>query len=299
MRKLLTLAFPALCAAAWIALRTTPAGAQALDPAELLPGVDLGELTPAQRQVAAQVARDEFCYCGCPHTLAQCLRTHQQCKHAPRMAKLVARLAATGMQPGEILRQLSAYYDSFEKGRRARLDLAGWGPPKGQEKAPVAIVEFSDFTCPYCQLLKPQLDEFVTARPARVRLYYKPFPIQSHARSMEAALAGEWARESGLFWKMYDALFAHPHELSDDDLADRASEIGGDPTNLRAALQSSKLKQRVAASQAEARAGGLQGTPTLFFNGRRYVLTDLSPSGLEFTLEDEEEWVANGGWARD
>ncbi|HSB19572.1 MAG TPA: thioredoxin domain-containing protein [Anaeromyxobacteraceae bacterium] len=299
MRKLLPLVFPALCAAAWVAIRTAPARAAAADVAELLPGIPVEQLTPTQRQTLAQVARDEYCYCGCPHTLAQCLATHRECRHAPRMAQLAARLAGTGMPAAEIAKQLSAYYSSFEKGRRARLDLAAFGPPQGAEKAPVALVEFSDFTCPYCQLLKPVLDDFVKGHASRLRLYYKPFPIQAHPRAAEAALAGEWARDAGLFWKMYDALFAHPHELSDEDLADRAREIGGDPTALRAALQSGKLKARVAASQAEGRAAGMLGTPTLYFNGRRYVLADMSPSGLEFTLEDEEEWTRNGGWARD
>jgi len=299
MRKLLPLVVPALCAAAWLAIRTAPARAAAADAAELLPGIPVEQLTPPQREALAQVARDAFCYCGCPHTLAQCLATHKECKHAPRMAQLAARLAGTGMPAGEMLKQLSAYYSSFEKGRRARLDLAASGPPLGSEKAPVALVEFSDFTCPYCQLFKPMLDEFVKGHAGRVRLYYKPFPIQGHARALEAALASEWARDAGLFWKMYDALFANPHELSDEDLADRARDIGGDPTALRAALMSGKLKARISASQAEGRAAGMLGTPTLYFNGRRYVLADMSASGLEFTLEDEEEWARSGGWARD
>lgn len=299
MKKLLTLLFPALCAAAWLAVRSAPARAAGPDLAELLPGIAVEQLTPPQRDVLAQVARDEYCYCGCPHTLTQCLATHKECKHAPRMAQLAARMAGAGTPAAEIRRQLSAYYSSFEKGRRSRLDLAAFGPPRGQETAPVALVEFSDFTCPYCQLLKPVLDDFVKSHAARVRLYYKPFPILGHARAVEAAVAAEWARDAGLFWKMYDALFAHPHDLADVDLADRASEIGGDSTALRAALVSAKLRARISASQAEARAAGMQGTPTLFFNGRRYVLADMSPGGLEFTLEDEEEWARNGGWARD
>jgi protein-disulfide isomerase len=299
MRKILSFAFAALCAATWIAVRSGPARAAGPDLAALLPGIEVDALTAPQRDALAKVAGDAFCYCGCPHTLAQCLTTHKECRHAPRMARLAARLAGTGLQPPEILRQLAAYYGSFEKGRRARIDVSAFGPPLGSEKAPVALVEFSDFTCPYCQLLKPMLEEFVKAHRDQVRLYYKPFPIASHPRSMEAALAGEWARDAGLFWKMYDALFANPHELSDEDLADRAREIGGDPTALRAALASSQLRARVSASQAEGRAAGMQGTPTLYFNGRRHLLSDLTPAGLERTLEDEEEWTRNGGWARD
>jgi protein-disulfide isomerase len=299
MRKLSYLLFPALCAAAWIAVRTTPAQAQALDAASLLPGISLEGLTSPQRAVLAGVAREEFCYCGCPHTLSQCLATHKECRHAPRMARLAARMAGAGMQQGEILRLLSEYYGSFEKGRRARLDVTAFGPPRGAEKAPVTLVEFSDFTCPYCQLLKPILDDLVKDSNGRVRLYYKPFPIQGHARAQEAALAAEWARDAGVFWKMYDALFAHPHELADEDLAERAEEAGGDPTALRAAIAAQAGKARITASQSEARAAGLNGTPTLFFNGRRYVLPDLSRAGLEFTVEDEEEWTRGGGWARD
>lgn len=299
MRPLTTAAFAALCALSWIGLRTAPARAAGADAAELLPGIPLDGLTAPQREVLAKVAGDEFCYCGCPHTLAQCLTTHKECKHAPRMARLAARMAGTGMQAPEILRALAGYYGSFEKGRRARIDLAAAGPARGDETAPVALVEYSDFTCPYCQALKPVLDELVKRNPGRVRLHFKPFPIQGHARAPEAALASEWARDAGLFWPMYDALFTRPHALQDADLADRAQELGGDPTALLAALQSQKHRARVAASQAEARAAGVMGTPTLFFNGRRYTLSDFSPAGLQFTLEDEEEWTRHGGWARD
>jgi protein-disulfide isomerase len=267
--------------------------------ADLLPGVDLGELSPAQRDVLAAVAGEEFCYCGCPHTLSQCLHTHAQCKHAPRMARLAARLAASGLQRGEILRLLSEYYASFERPRRARLDLSTFGPPLGDAAAPATLVAFTDFTCPHCQALRPVVEGFVRQRAARVRLFQKPYPIAGHPRSQEAALAAEWARDAGLYWKMSDLLFGSPLALSDGDLADRARQLGGDPVALRAALESSALRSRIAASQAEGRAAGIRGTPTFFLNGRRLVLSEVSAAGLEFTLEDEEEWAKRGGWARD
>jgi len=298
MKKTLLLA--ALVAAA-VAGRTAHT-ARAADPAdlgELLPGIEVEHLSPPQREALARVAREEFCHCGCPHTVTQCLRTHKQCKHAPRMARLAARMAGAGLQAGEILKQLSEYYGSFERPRRARLDLGPFGPPMGDPKAPVALVEFSDFTCPYCQVLKPVLDDFVKGHAGRVKLFYKPFPLPNHPRSLEAAVTAEWARDAGVFWKVYDGLFAHPHELSDGDLAERAEEAGGDPTALRAALAAPALRARIQASQAEARAAGLRGTPTLFLNGRRYTLTDFSPAALEHALEDEEEWSRAGGWSKD
>ncbi|HEY7724281.1 MAG TPA: thioredoxin domain-containing protein [Anaeromyxobacteraceae bacterium] len=271
----------------------------AADAADLLPGVDLEALSAAQRQVLAAVAAEEFCYCGCPHTLSQCLHTHAQCKHAPRMARLAARLAASGLQGGEILRLLSEYYGSFERPRRAALDLAAFGPPLGEAAAPVALVAFTDFTCPHCQALRPVVEGFVRAHAARVRLFQKPYPIAGHPRAQEAALAAEWARDAGLYWKMSDLLFGNPVALSDGDLADRARKLGGDPVALRAALESSALRARVAASQAEGRAAGIRGTPSFFLNGRRLVIPDVTAAGLEFTLEDEEEWAKRGGWAKD
>jgi len=259
-------------------------------------------LTAAQREVLSRVLAEEFCYCGCPHTVAGCLREHKECKHAARMASLAAHLAATGAPAAEVRRSLDEYYAGFDAAKRAKLDLASFGPPLGKPDARVAVVEFSDFTCPYCRALKPELDRFVREHQGRVRLYYKPYPIASHPRAVEAALAAEWARDRGVFWKMYDLLFERQGELADDDLAADAREVGGDPEDLLQALAAGRNRARIAASQAEARAAGLLGTPTLFFNGHRIQLP-MAPQEaqaiLAFVLEDEEEWAQRGGWARD
>lgn len=271
-------------------------------PEAALPGVDVSALSPAQVEVVRRVVQDEFCHCGCPHTLAGCLREHAGCKHAPRMASLVVRLAGQGMSAREILKVLTDYYAGFDRPKRASLDVKGFAPPLGNPDAPVAIVEFSDFACPYCQAVRPELERFVLENAARVKLYYKPFPIASHPRAQEAALAGEWARDRGVFWKMHDELFEHPHALADDDLASYAQRVGGDAEDLRSALEQGRNKARIAASLSEARGAGVAGTPTLFVNGRKLTLP-ASPSeireSLRFAVEDEEEWMKHNGWARD
>ncbi len=281
----------------------SPARAAAPTGADLeLARVDLSTLSPAQVEVVRRVAQDEFCYCGCPHTLAGCLREHAACRHAPRMAALVARLAGQGMTAREILKALTGYYAGFERGKRATLDVKSFSPPLGKPGARVTIVEFSDFACPYCQALRPELERFVLENEGRVKLYYKPFPIAAHPRAREAAIAGEWARDRGLFWKMHDEIFGHPRALSDDDLAAYAEKIGGDASDLRRALAQGRNEARIAASQAEARAAGLAGTPTLYVNGRRLTLP-AAPGELRetlrFTVEDEEEWSEHDSWARD
>jgi len=290
----------ALLAAAWAALAVparagdlAPAAADAAAPA----AGALEGLTAEQRELVAEWARTTFCYCGCPHTVAQCQKEHHGCRHAARMQALAARLVRAGAKKDELARLVGTYYASFDK--RAKISTAGFGPPRGSPEAPVTIVEYSDFTCPYCQLVRPVLESFVDARPGRVKLVFKPFPIESHPGALELAQAGEWARDQKLFWPMHDALFASPGSHSVDELALIAREVGGDPESLRDALGDGRYVPKIRASQAEAREAGIKGTPSLFLNGRPLVLMDYSEEGLELTLQDEEEWAKHGGWERD
>jgi protein-disulfide isomerase len=253
-------------------------------------------LAPAQKAVLARVLEGEFCYCGCPHSLLGCLTEHASCSHAPRMAALAARLAGLGMGAAEVRKVLVDYYASFDRSKRARLAVGEFGPPLGDAAAPVTIVEFSDFQCPFCAQFRPRLEEFVERNRGRVKLYYKPFPISSHPRAMEAAEAAEWARDQGVFWEFHDALFQNPRALDDEALAARAAVLGKDGDDLRKALEARRYRAKVLESQAEARSAGLMGTPTLYFNGRRHLIPDFSDTVLEFTLEDEEEWMRSGGW---
>jgi protein-disulfide isomerase len=279
-------------------LLTALAGAPpppAVDWARIPESVGASALTSAQKDVLARVLSEEFCYCGCPHTLHGCLTEHQECKHAPRMAALAARMAGLGLGSGEVLKVLTEYYASFDRGKRARLEIAEFGPPLGDPKAPVTLVEFADFECPFCQQLRSRLEDFVKRNPGRVNLIFKPFPIPGHPRAQEAAETAEWARGQGVFWQVHDAMFEHPRALDDDSLAALAQRLGKDGEDLRKALSERRMRPRVQASQADARRAGVAGTPTVFVNGRRHVIPDFSDTVLEFVLEDEEEWL-RGGW---
>ena len=250
-------------------------------------------LTPQQKDVLARVLADEFCYCGCPHTLLGCLTDHKDCKHAPRMAALSARLAGMGLSSNEILKVLTEYYASFDAKKRALLDTSRLGAPLGDPKAPVTFVEYADFECPFCQQLRPKLEAFVKAHPGRVKLQFKPYPIAGHPHAETAAGAAEWARDQGIFWPFHEAMFDDPKSLDEDSLVALATRLGKDGEDLRKALDSHKYRDRVSSSQQEGRRAGVLGTPTLFVNGRRHVIPDYSDTVLEFVLEDEEEWAKN------
>lgn len=294
-----------------LALVAAPAAAAApADLGQILPGVTIpAEMTPAQREVLAKVAQESFCHCGCPHTLSGCLKEHKSCQHSGRMATLATRLvmganlsSGTQKAAADIQSALVQHYAGFDAKKRANLNVKDFGPPLGKADAPITLVEFSDFTCPFCQALRPRLEAFVEKNAGRVKLYYKPFPlpasIRGHERAWETAEAAEWARANNIFWPMHDTLFENPRAHSDNDLASYATKLGGDPTSLREALASKKFRPRILASQAEARIAGLTGTPTLFVNGRRHVL-DWSDETLEQIIAEEEEWMKNKGWTKD
>jgi protein-disulfide isomerase len=253
---------------------------------------------PAPRKLLAAYAQADYVYCGRPATVASALSAGGACKHAGRQLRLAAGVADRSGATAEAVRAfVGRYYASFD--RRVRIDLKAYGPPLGDEKAPVALVEYSDFTCPFCQSFRPALEAFVAAHPGRVKLYFKPFPIESHPGAIDAAIAGEWARDQGAFWPAHDALFSvEDHGL--DALAGAVEELKLDPSDLRDAVTSRRLLPRVRASQEEARAAGVRGTPTLFMNGRLLELPDNGPAWLQFALEDEEEWLQTGGrWSKD
>lgn len=251
-----------------------------------------------QRQVLARYANGDYCYCGCPHTVSSCLLHHKACKHAARQLRLAAAVISVqpSVSPEEIRKFVTQYYMSFD--HRAKIALDGFGPPLGEEKAPVTLVEYSDFTCPFCQSFRPVLEAFVAANPGRVKLYFKPFPIESHPGAVEAAMAAEWAREQGAFWRFHDGLFSSPKDL--DALADAAQALGLDAEDLRDALLSRRHEQKVLGSRDEGARIGVRATPKVFMNGRLLELPENSAEWLQFALEDEEELLANKGkWARD
>ncbi len=299
---------PALLAVAAIAVLAVATGGNAAEEpspsagAASLPGVDLSGLTPTQVAVVREVLSKQFCPCGCPHLVDGCLRGHKGCHHAARVAYLAVHYAGQDLDASTIGKILGDYYAGFDRKKRAKLDVKAFGPPLGEESAPVVIVEFSDFTCPFCQRVRPVLDRFVRDNSDRVRLYYKPFPIASHPHAMEAAIAAEWARDHGLFWEMYDQLFQNANQLGATDLEGYATAIGGDANDLRKALEEGRNNARISASRTEGLAAKMAGTPTLFLNGHKFDLpyrdADLREL-LDFAVEDEQEWIRHEGWQRD
>jgi len=142
-------------------------------------------------------------------------------------------------------------------------------PAKGPESAPVTIVEFSDFQCPFCSKIIPTLDRVTKDYADTVRLVFRQFPLHSlHPEAQKAAEASLCAHEQGEFWAMHDAMFEDQEALGLADLKATAKTLGLDSTTFDDCLDSGKHADQVEADLEAGLAAGVSGTPALFINGR-------------------------------
>lgn len=170
---------------------------------------------------------------------------------------------------------------------------AGNAPALGPATAPVELVLFSDFQCPYCARMAPIVHQVEQRYGARVRIAFRQFPLTSiHPQAYGAATATLCADEQGKFWELHDALFADQKALAPERIADTAGRLGVDRDRFAACLESGRSKRRVDEDLAAGRALGLTGTPAAFVNGR--LLTGAQPFETFAALIDDELARASG-----
>lgn len=169
----------------------------------------------------------------------------------------------------EFFDQLKERYEVDYVLEPLRFEVADEGhPARGPATAPITIVEFSDFECPYCKRVLPTLEEVRETYGDQVRIVYRHYPLSSHPNAQKAAEASLCARDQGKFWEMHDLLFAEQGQLSVDDLKEKAARLGLDGELFDECLDSSRYFEAVQADLRAGSAAGVDGTPSLFVNGR-------------------------------
>lgn len=143
--------------------------------------------------------------------------------------------------------------------------------PWGKEDAPITIMVFSAFTCPYCAEAKKQIDQIKAKYPNDVRIVFKHFPLSDSAEAKRPHLIAAAAQAQGKFWQVHDIVFARPETKSDIELIGAVSvaATGVDAAKLRAALADGSASERLAADSADAQALKVRATPTFFIDGLR------------------------------
>lgn len=167
-----------------------------------------------------------------------------------------------------------------------RVSVASDGPSQGPADAPITLVEFSDFQCPFCARAVPVIKALQERYPTQLRVVYKHLPLESiHPRARAAAEASVCAEEQGKFWPFHDRLFEN-RTFSDADLLEDAKAVGLDLAKFDACLKSDSHRARIEANMAEANAVGIQGTPAFVLNG--LLVRGLQPPEAFAQMIDRE-----------
>lgn len=141
-------------------------------------------------------------------------------------------------------------------------------PTWGNAKAPVTIVEFSDFQCPFCARAVPTLDRIKQEYgPDKVRLVFHHLPLPNHNRALPASLAASCANEQGKFWEMHNLLFENQAKLEDSDLKDYAKKLELDAAKFAECYDKKAHLEKVEMSKKEGEKAGISATPSFVING--------------------------------
>ncbi len=149
--------------------------------------------------------------------------------------------------------------DSDDTGPRASL---------GSPDAPILVEEFSDFECPACANIAPELEALVKRNLDLVRLEFHHFPLPYHENAFRAAEASECALDQGKFWEFAELAFANQKSLIDDNLKSFAGQLGLDRTVFDECFDGNEKRSRIKADTYEGRRRKLSYTPSLYVNGQ-------------------------------
>jgi len=227
----------------------------------------------------ANIKKQADCSCGCDYTLENCEKFDPSCSTRPGIISNVEGMIDQGKTEQEILAALGA-----SSGTQVEFgDLVDDDPVKGNKDAPVTIVEFSDFQCPFCaafyfQTLSQLEEEYI--KTGKVKLVYRDFPLSFHQNAQKAAEASECADEQGAFWEYHDILFEKQGEWSNaktNIFKDYAKQLDLNSNQFDQCLDSGKMADEVKKDLQDGSAYGVNGTPAFFINGE--LISGAQPIG--------------------
>lgn len=158
-------------------------------------------------------------------------------------------------------------------------------PSMGPENAPVTLAVFDDYECGYCARMEASFSQLLTQYPQKLRLVIKQYPLRSHPRAREAAIAAIAAHQQGKFWEVHSQIFANQKELSPQKLDEIAESFGLDMIQFKQDLLSQEVLSLIVRDLREGQKIGVAGTPTIFINGKH--VTDRSLQNLSKLINQE------------
>ena len=245
--------------------------------------VDVSNLTMRERSDYHDLVRSLLAPCPeLPESIAECVEHRSACNTCLPAALFLRDAISHGRTT---VQAEVAFRTRFDPKSVNKLDVAG-SPVKGDPNAPVTIVEWADFECPFCARASTFIDELLKTRSGKVRLVFKYYPLSGHPHGELTACAAAAADLQGKFWPMHDQLFANQSAgLDESKIREIAKAIGLDLPRFEKDWNSEEIRQKVEADRNQAERLGLQGTPFVWVNGRHF---DSKSFSLE---EDLPNWL--------
>jgi protein-disulfide isomerase len=235
-------------------------------PIVTLDGVDTASMTTREKKEFSTYVTDFLSPCpNVPVSLAQCVKEKRDCSKCVPGAKIVAKGVKDGMSREQIEK---SYKNRFDPAAVKNVPIDG-SPTIGPESATVTLVEYADFQCPHCAEFAPMLDKLVEENKD-VRFVYKFYILGKVPHSELAARAAIAAWRQGKFWEMHHLIFANQSQLDQERLDAIAKQLGLDVSRLHADMQANETTERIAQDRKLGETLKIEGTPTLFINGRQY-----------------------------
>ncbi len=245
-----------------------PAPKASKAPIRNLPQVDTGALDEFSEGIWIDMVNELLSPCGEPVSVARCIADSRNCKKCVPAARYVARLVDDGYSRDEVR---DIYRIRYGEDTKVTGITTGDSPLRGSPMAPVTLYEFSDFQCPHCKMAAPMLKKVVEESNGKVKLVFKQYPLPGHPKAREASKATIAAQKQGKFWEMHDLLFKNQDKLPTANFADYAKKIGLDMKRFEADMASKETEKKIEADIAEGRKAGVDSTPSVYVNDRRFV----------------------------
>ncbi len=196
--------------------------------------------------------------------LRDLLEAGKTCHEAYILSSEISFFLKNDVEPERILGMVAT--ESHEMLAPASFKLEN-RPRLGTESAPVEIVIFSDFQCPYCARAAVTMHKIYEAKPEAVSIVFKQMPLQMHQYAAAASLISMYAHEKGQFWQVHDKFFENQKSINTDMLASVLKDLGGEPDDLFNPEIGQKYGMLVIEDIEDATKAGVQGTPSIFING--------------------------------
>jgi protein-disulfide isomerase len=282
-----------ISALAIIALAAAPIGpAEAREITDLseIREIDFTGLSETQKRLALKIMNENPCNCGCKMTIAECRVDDHSCRRSLIFARTIVDALRESKSEAEVVQVLKAKADTFVEARPPEdtdvvynIDVS-LNPVRGRRDAPVSIIEFSDFQCPYCAGVQPILKKVLETFPNEVRLVFKQYPLNIHQYAQQAAAASLAAQQQGKFWEMHDKIFQNFTDINDENLVAWARELGLKMEDFERAMQIGQFDAMIRKDMADGAAAKVLGTPTMFVNGKR--VSDRSFEGIKKMVQE-------------